>query len=80
MTDTPTGTADPLYNLILLAQQALEDCLRYQHFALDARAGGDAELASFFDELSENDRDVAARAKDMLRARLNAEAREHDST
>ena len=70
MTDIVTGTADPLYNLILLAQQALEDCLRYQHFARDARDGGDDELADFFDELSDNDRDVAARAKDMLRARL----------
>jgi rubrerythrin len=73
MTDTATGTADPLYNLLLLAQQALEDCLRYQHFACDARDSGDVELAKFFDELSENDRDVAARAKDMLRTRLNDE-------
>jgi rubrerythrin len=73
MSDTTTGTADPLYNLLLLAQQALEDCLRYQHFACDARNGGDVELAEFFDELSENDRDVAARAKDMLRIRLHDE-------
>jgi rubrerythrin len=63
-----------MYNLILLAQQALEDCLRYQYFARDARDGGDVELAEFFDELSENDRDVAARAKEMLRVRLGQEA------
>jgi rubrerythrin len=73
MSDTTTGTADPLYNLLLLAQQALEDCLRYEQFACDARDAGDVELAKFFDELSENDRDVAARAKDMLRTRLNDE-------
>jgi hypothetical protein len=76
MTETPTGTPDPLYNLILLAQQALEDCLRYQQFARDAREGGDQELATFFDELGDNDRDVAARAKDMLRIRLSSESNE----
>jgi hypothetical protein len=70
MTEALTGISDPLYNLILLTQQALEDCLRYGHFARDARVGGDDELADFFDELSDNDRDVAERAKDMLRARL----------
>jgi rubrerythrin len=78
MTDIVTGTADPLYNLILLAQQALEDCLRYQHFARDARDGGDDELADFFDELSENDHNVADRAKDMLRVRLNGAS--HDQS
>jgi hypothetical protein len=69
--DVLTGTPDPLYNLILLAQQALEDCLRYQHFARDARDGGDGELADFFDELARNDHEVAERAKRMLHARLS---------
>ena len=70
--DALTGTSDPLYNLILLTQQALEDCLRYQHFASDAREGGDTELAEFFDELAKNDHDVAERAKAMLGRRLAA--------
>jgi hypothetical protein len=69
--DVLTGTADPLYNLILLAQQALEDCLRYQHFARDARGGNDQELADFFEELARNDHEVAERAKAMLRTRLS---------
>jgi rubrerythrin len=67
-----TGTRDPLYNLILLTQQALEDCFRYQHFAEDARTGRDEEVAEFFDELADNDRKVAARAKEMLGRRLSA--------
>jgi rubrerythrin len=69
--DAPTGTKDPLYDLILLTQQALEDCFRYQHFAADAREGGDVELADLFDELAKNDHEVAERAKAMLTRRLN---------
>jgi rubrerythrin len=65
-----TGTKDPLYDLVLVLQQALEDCTRYQWFADDARQGGDEELAGFFDELAASDREIADRAKGMLRARL----------
>ena len=71
-TSAPTGTKDPLYDLILLAQQALEDCYRYQHFAVDAREGGDDELADLFEELAGNDREIAERAKAMLKRRLDA--------
>lgn len=67
-----TGTKDPLYDLILVTQQALEDCFRYQHFADDAREGDDTELADLFDELAEKDRDLAERTKAILAARLPA--------
>jgi rubrerythrin len=73
---TGTGVSDPLYNLILLTQQALEDCLRYEEFSRDAREGGDDELADYFEELHENDREVAARSKEMLRVRLQATVNE----
>lgn len=65
-----TGETDPHYDLILVLQQALEDCFRYAHFAEDARAGGDEELAELFEELTDQDRDLAARLKKMLKARL----------
>jgi hypothetical protein len=68
-----TGTSDPLYDLIVLTQQALEDCTRYQHFADDARRGSDEELADFFQELATNDHEVAERAKAMLARRLRTE-------
>jgi rubrerythrin len=67
---TSTGTKDPLYDLILVTQQALEDCFRYQHFADDARECGDAELADLFDELAEKDRELAERTKAILAGRL----------
>ncbi|HEU5148876.1 MAG TPA: hypothetical protein VFU19_00175 [Iamia sp.] len=65
-----TGMPDSTYDLVLLLQQALEDCARYQHFAGDARADDDEELAAYFDELAENDREVAAKARRLLAARL----------
>jgi rubrerythrin len=66
----PTGTKDPLYDLILVTQQALEDCFRYQHFADDAREEGDDELADLFDELADEDRELAERTKAILARRL----------
>jgi hypothetical protein len=65
-----TGVSDATYDLVVLLQQALEDCARYQHFARDARADGDHELASLFDELALNDHGVAARARHLLVERL----------
>jgi hypothetical protein len=65
-----TGTEDSVYDLVLVTQQALEDCLRYRKFAGDARREGDEELAGFFDELGDSDEEIAGRAKAMLKARL----------
>jgi hypothetical protein len=70
--DVQTGLSDPHYNLVLVLQQALEDCYRYAHFAEDAREDGDDELADLFDELSEKDRELAVRLKGLLAARLTA--------
>ena len=69
-----TGTKDPLYDLILVTQQALEDCFRYQHFADDAREAGDDELADLFEELATQDRELAERLKRILAQRLGSQA------
>jgi hypothetical protein len=65
-----TGTSDTVYDLLLVGQQALEDCLRYRRFADDARREGDDEVAAFFEELGDSDEEIAERVKAMLRARL----------
>jgi hypothetical protein len=67
-----TGMTDPDYNVVLLLQQALEDCYRYQCFAEDARQAGDDELVQLFDELAESDRKIAVRVKKILATRLAA--------
>jgi hypothetical protein len=69
-TPAPTGTPDEHYDLILVLQQALEDAVRYQCFAEDSRRAGDDELADFFAELGESDKEIADRAKALLVARL----------
>lgn len=69
-----TGTDDPVYDLVLVLQQALEDCVRYQRFAEDSRAAGDDELAEFFEELGSSDHEIAERAKALLATRLVTDA------
>jgi hypothetical protein len=68
-----TGVDDATYDLILVLQQALEDCYRYQCCAADADAAGDEELRSFFAELASSDREIAARASRLLTSRLGDE-------
>ncbi len=70
--DVSTGTSDPDYNVILVLQQALEDCYRFQCFAEDARRAGDEELVELFEELSQQDRELADRVKGILARRLRS--------
>ncbi len=69
-TPTPTGVPDHVYDVVLVLQQALADCYRYQRFADDAREAGDDELVALFEELAESDREIADRLKPLLTARL----------
>ena len=68
--DVSTGTSDPDYNVVLVLQQALEDCYRFQCFAEDARKAGDDELVELFEELAEQDRELAERVKKIVARRL----------
>lgn len=67
-----TGIPDPVYDLVLVLQQALADCHRYAHFAEDARVAGDAELVALFEELTDQDRQLAGRLRGLLASRLAA--------
>jgi hypothetical protein len=66
-----TGIPNEVYDLILLVQQAAEDVVRYEAFAADAEAAGDAELATWFRELADSDRDIARKGTGLLRTRLD---------
>jgi hypothetical protein len=70
--DIATGLPDHVYDLVLLLQQAASDVVRYAAFASDARQAGDTELAAWFEELADNDREIVDRASTMLRERLPA--------
>ncbi|MFP5256911.1 MAG: hypothetical protein ACLGI8_13800 [Acidimicrobiia bacterium] len=68
--DVRTGTSDPDYNVVLVLQQALEDCYRFQCFAQDAREAGDQELVELFEDLATQDRQLADKVKGILARRL----------
>jgi rubrerythrin len=71
MVNPTTPMKDPDYDVVLLLQQALEDCYRYQCFAEDARKAGDQELVDLFEELAESDREISERVKKILAQRLS---------
>jgi hypothetical protein len=68
----PTGLPNEVYDLVLVLQQAAADTVRYDAFAEDARAAGDEELASWFGELADSDREIVERARTLLLPRLGA--------
>jgi len=70
--DTATGLPDHVYDLVLLLQQAASDVVRYTAFATDAHDAGDMELATWFEELADSDREIVDKAKQYLADRLSA--------
>lgn len=74
MTEPDTGTPDHVYDLIVTLQRALEDAWRFTHFTGDAKAAGDNELADFFRELADSDRDIAVRCQALLHSRTPGRA------
>jgi maltooligosyltrehalose synthase len=63
-----TGTRDEHYNLISVLYHALQGADLYEKYATDA--GGDQDLASFFREMQQQERQRAERAKQLLATRL----------
>lgn len=63
-----TGTNDPTYNLISVLYHALQGAETYEKYATDA--GGDQDLASFFREVQQQEKQRADRAKQLLATRL----------
>ena len=68
--DVRTGLPNHVYDMVLLLQQAASDVVRYSAFADDARAAGDQEFADWCEELADSDREIVARASQMLAVRL----------
>ena len=63
-----TGTSNPEYNLISVLYHALQGAELYEKYARDA--GGDQDLAGFFREVQQQERQRAERAKQLLATRL----------
>jgi rubrerythrin len=66
-----TGTTDENYNLISILYHMLEGAETYELYAEDADEADDQELANFFREVQNTNRQLAERAKDLLKQRLS---------
>jgi maltooligosyltrehalose synthase len=67
MADT-TGTKDTTYNLVSVLYHALQGADLYEQYASDA--GSDQDLAAFFREAQQQEKQRADRAKQLLAKRL----------
>ena len=63
-----TGTKDATYNLVSVLYHSLQGADLYGTYASDA--GGDQDLASFFREMQQQEKQRADRAKQLLAKRL----------
>jgi rubrerythrin len=70
-TGTRIGTRDELYDLISVLYHTLQGAETYLQYIEDAEQTGDNELAQFFREIQQQDRQRADRAKELLRQRIN---------
>ncbi len=65
-----TGVKDEHYNLVSILYHALQGAETYNTYIRDAEGASDQELAQFFRQVQEEERQRAARAKELLGRRL----------
>ncbi|MDQ4143140.1 MAG: hypothetical protein M3198_05220 [Actinomycetota bacterium] len=65
-----TKTRDEHYNLVSVLYHALQGGETYDQYIQDAREAGDDELVQYFQDVQEQDRQRAERAKKLLHGRL----------
>ena len=63
-----TGTNNSTYNLVSVLYHALQGADLYEQYASDA--GGDQDLAGFFRDIQQQEKQRAERAKQLLATRL----------
>jgi rubrerythrin len=65
-----TGTRDTVYDLVSIIYHALQGAETYGMYVADAEEVGDTELAKFFQDVRDEERRRANRAKQLLAGRL----------
>ncbi len=66
-----TGAADEHYNLVSVLYHALQGGEVYDQYIRDAEQAGDDELAGFFRDVQQEEKNRGQRAKSLLGARLS---------
>jgi rubrerythrin len=69
---TTTGTPDLTYDLVSILYHALQGAEIYEEYVSDAEEAGNQELAQFFREVHQEERQRADRAKQLLTRHLQA--------
>lgn len=70
--ETRTGVRDETYDLVSLLYHSLQEGKTLTTYIDDTRQAGDAELVSFLEEVQEQDRERAQKAKSLLADRISA--------
>lgn len=70
VTDAKSSTTDTTYNLISITYHALQAVDSYHIYARDAAEMGDSELAAILETAIAAQKELAARSKELLTARL----------
>lgn len=65
-----TGTHDEHYNLVSVLYHALQAGETIDRYIRDAERAGDQQLADFFRQTQQDDRERAEQAKQLLKNRL----------
>jgi hypothetical protein len=68
--EAQTGTRDENYNLVSALYHLLKGASTAGQYIADAEESGDQELAQFFRDLQDGQRDLAERAKNLLGGRM----------
>ena len=67
-----TGTSNTTYNLVSVMYHALQAAQTYQQFIQDAESAGDNDLAQFFRDVQQQDKQRAQQAERLLASRLSS--------
>jgi hypothetical protein len=66
-----TGTPNPVYDIVSVMYHALQGAETYDRYITDAEQRGDDELVAFFRDVQARNREVAQKAKELVRNRLD---------
>lgn len=69
MTHHDTGTRNEHFNLISVLYHALQSASTAETYIEDAQQAGDRDLAQFFQQVKEQNQNLAERAKQLLSQR-----------
>ncbi|MFN8475596.1 MAG: hypothetical protein U0822_25670 [Anaerolineae bacterium] len=65
-----TGTRDTTYDLVSILYHALQGAETYGQYMQDAEGRGDKDVAQFFGQVQQEERQRADRAKQLLQQQL----------